>query len=156
MKGWLIPHWIVEIWNETEQAWKLVDPERCIENVDKSDFLPIEESWELFKKQDEEKIPRYSGLKGLQGIKYGLLSQLNCIFKNELLSYEWRLSTYGKEKPEIMKRTYQKLDPDQRSDVESLARMLQAPEKNISQLWLIYTRNKLDDGIEKPEIVQNL
>lgn len=152
VKGRLIPHWIVEVYNNKTQNWKWVDPERCIEDLNKSDFLSIEKCWGLFKNEKEEAIPSYSGLKGMQGIKYGLLSQVNCIFKNELLSYEWRLSTYGKEKPEIMKRTYQKLSPEQRSDIEEMAIMLIEPDTNINELWNFYTKHGLTDGTEKPEI----
>lgn len=151
--GIFVPHWIVEIYDENSNCWHLVDPDKCIENVKPDEFMSIEDSWEYFKESNENDIPRYSGLKGRQGLKYGLISQLNCIFKNEMLSYEWRLKTYGKEKPELMKKTYDKLDPEQKKDVNDISSLLHSPDANIKKLWDIYYKNRLSDGIEIPHII---
>lgn len=45
VKGLLIPHWIVEVYDEKSKEWVLIDPERCIKNVDKKDFVFANEAW---------------------------------------------------------------------------------------------------------------
>ncbi len=151
VKGMLIPHWITEIYDQTSASWKFVDSERRIKLVSQHNFLLAGQAWQYFKDHPESYIPSYSGLKGRQGLKYALICDLNCMFKNELLGYEWRLKWFHKKKPDLVRTSYENLDVDQQKDVEKLAELLSDPENNRKQLWNLYKKHIQESGTNPPD-----
>jgi hypothetical protein len=148
----LIPHWIVEVLDPESGEWDLVDPERCIKKVNKVDFLFAHQAWSFFKTKDENTIPSYSSLRGRQGLKYALICELNCVFKNELLAYEWRLAGSGREKPEIVHKGYDRLSDAQKEDLGRIAGLLEKPDENIHELWVLYAKHKIEMKTAEPDI----
>ena len=148
-KGALIPHWITEIYNEETKCWEFVDPERRIKSIERESFLLAGQAWQYFEKNTNSYIPSYSGLKTKQGLKYAVISDLNCIFKNELLGYEWRLKSFKKKKPDIVRTSYEKLDHDQQQAFGQIVELLLNPDRHRSELWDLYEKY-----IHEPETVR--
>lgn len=151
VKGALIPHWITEIYNEEANCWEFVDPERRITAVEKESFLLAGQAWQYFEKNPNAYIPSYSGLKGKQGLKYAVICDLNCIFKNELLGYEWRLKSFNKKKPDIVRASYEKLECHQQHAVSRIAELLSNPDLHTSELWDLYERYIIEPGTARPD-----
>lgn len=151
VKGALIPHWITETYNEETQGWQFVDPERRIKSVDKENFLLAGQAWQHFEKNENAYIPSYSGLKGKQGLKYAVISDLNCIFKNELLGYEWRLKSFNKKKPDIVRTSYEKLECEQQQAIGRIAQLLSTPDLHRKELWEFYERYINEPGTIQPD-----
>lgn len=139
VEGQLIPHWIAEVYNEENKKWMIVDPERQTQNVERSSFLFAAEAWKQ-NMVNSRYFPSYSGFSGVQGLKYALLCDLNCIFKNEFLSYEWRLKTHNRKKPSIARITYENLSEEQQNDINRIAEIMIDPDYNLNELWQIYSR----------------
>lgn len=139
----LVPHWVVEIYDSKSDSWILVDPERRKKRVPREDFLFAHQAWAFFQK-DDRAIPSYSSLAGTQGLKYALFCELNCVFKNELLAYEWRVSASGTIKPEIVRLGYDRLDSEQKDDLASIAELLKEPDRRIRELWTLYVKYRID------------
>lgn len=150
VKGALIPHWITEIYDEETQCWVLVDPERRIKSVDWDSFLLAGQAWQHFEKHPDVYIPSYSGLKGKQGLKYAVICDLNCIFKNELLGYEWRLKSFQKLKPDIVRTSCERLARDQQQAVGQIADLLADPDRHRRELWDLYSEHINEPGTDRP------
>jgi len=150
--GALIPHWITEIYDEEAQCWVLVDPERRIKSVVRDSFLFAGQAWQHFEKNPNAYIPSYSGLKGKQGLKYAVICDLNCIFKNELLGYEWRLKSFNKTKPEIVRMSYERLARDQQQAIERVADLLSDPDRHWRELWDLYGRHINEPRTDRPAV----
>ena len=148
--GMLIPHWITEIYDAEINTWVFIDPERRIRGVNKDSFLLAWQAWQFSEMNPDFYIPSYSGLKGKQGLKYALFSDLNCIFKNELLGYEWRLKSFEKKKPEIVHFSYERLSSTQQHDVQQIVQLMADPDKNIEELWKLYIKYVDEPGTIKP------
>lgn len=151
INGLLIPHWITEFYDENDSSWKLIDPERRIINLNRDSFLFAGQAWEYFFKHPDLKIPSYSGLTGTQGLKYAIISDINCIFKNELLGYEWRLKYFNKKKPDFVRNSYERMTRNQQADLHQMARILSNPDANIKELWELYRQNIGVDSVSPPD-----
>ncbi|MBN2738639.1 MAG: transglutaminase domain-containing protein [Spirochaetales bacterium] len=136
----LIPHWIVEVFDSNYHEWILYDPERCIKNVDRKDFLFANEAWIAKKNDPNMTFPSYSNSKDQQGIKYALISDINCIFKNELLGYEWRHNSFNKKKPLIVHNSYERLENEMKKGIDYAAESMYNPDKNISDIRAFYDK----------------
>lgn len=139
VEGQLIPHWIAEVYDEENKKWIIIDSDRQLQNVDRSGFIFAAEAWKQHKFNSCH-FPNYSGFSGTQGLKYALLCDLNCIFKNELLSDEWRLSSHNRKKPSIVRATYENLTEEQQGDINNIAELMINPDDNLNELWQIYSR----------------
>ncbi len=136
--GLIVPHWVTEVYNEEKKKWIIMDPERQLKNVDRSKFLFAPEVWKRHMENGHE-FSSYSGFSGRQGFKYALLCDLNCIFKNELLSYEWRLKAHNRKKPDIVRTSYERLPEEKQNDINSIAEMMLNPDEHMAKLWQIYS-----------------
>lgn len=87
--------------------------------VRRDDFLFAGEAWQFFTENPDLYIPSYSGLKGQQGLKYAVISDLNCLFKNELLGYEWRLKSFQKKNPDFVRKFFERMSSGQQQDVQA-------------------------------------
>lgn len=148
----LIPHWITEIYDDNKKKWNLVDPEQLIKNVDKNDFIFAHEAWIQYFENNQMEFTAYSGLKELQGIKYALFCELNCLFKNELLGYEWRVKSFNTKKPEIVNKSYERLSIEQKNDIHLIAQLLKKPDDNLSRLYEYYIKHGIDSEMNIPEL----
>ena len=148
--GMLIPHWITEIYDEKLNTWKFIDPERRIKDVNKDSFLLAGQAWQFNEMNPDVYIPGYSGLRGKQGLKYALFSDFNCIFKNELLGYEWRLKIFNKKKPEIVHISYERLTAVQQRDIQQIVKLMADPDKNIKELSALYIKHINEPGTTNP------
>jgi hypothetical protein len=137
VEGVMVPHWITEVYDEAEQAWMMMDPEKLIKHVDRSCFLFAAEAWKQHM-EDGREFWSYSGLTGRQALKYALLNDLNCIFKNELLAYEWRSKENHRRKPEILDTPYEALPKEGEEDIQAIAEMMLNPDQHLPELWRIY------------------
>ncbi len=156
VKDQLIPHWIAEVYDEENKKWMIIDPERQIQNVDRSSFLFASEAWKQ-NMVNSRYFLSYSGFPGVQGLKYALLCDLNCVFKNELLSYEWRLKIHNRKKPSVVRATYENLSEEQKNDINRIAEIMVNPDDNSNELWQIYSKIVEPQDIhESGFIVQNL
>ena len=135
--GLTVPHWVTEVYDNDHKKWDIIDPERRLKNVDKTQFLFAAEVWKEHM-ESGQKFSSYSGLSGRQGLKYAVLCDLNCIFKNELLSYEWRLKAHNRKKPEIVRTSYECLSIEQRTLFDSIARLMLNPDNHMDELWNLY------------------
>ncbi len=137
VNGLTIPHWITEVYDDKRAEWIIMDSERKVKNVDRQLFLFAPQVWQLHMKTGRG-FPSYSGFSGKQGLKYALLCDLNCIFKNELLSYEWRLKAHNRKKPDLVRTSYEKQSEKKREDINRIAKLMLNPDKNMDELWEIY------------------
>lgn len=90
--GKLTPHWICEVYNERNHRWQSIDPERVKFEFEKGAFCPAGKVWldvRQGKLELSQVLPDYR--RGLDGIKYRLLNDINALMKNELLNYDWML-----------------------------------------------------------------
>lgn len=134
-----VPHWIVEVYDQREKRWTLVDPDRCLTFVEREKFLCAHRAWsDHFNKGIA--FPSFSGFPGLQGLKYALICELNCLFKNELLGYEWRVKKFNTSKPEIVKTSYERLASSQREDLHEIAALMANPDSNMVALTDFYQK----------------
>jgi hypothetical protein len=140
VNGLLIPHWVTEIYDDASGTWTLVDPERQFTSVHREDFLFAGEAWQYFEEHPTVHIPSYSGFTGKQGLKHALICDLNCIFRNELLGYEWRLKKFNKRKPDIIRISFDKLRTDQQKDIRRLAELSLEPDTNRDKLRTLYQK----------------
>lgn len=135
--GLTVPHWVTEVYNEEKKKWIIMDPERQLINVDRAKFLFASEVWRQHMETGRQ-FSSYSGLSGRQGLKYALLCDMNCIFKNELLSYEWRYKAHNRKKPDIVRTSFERLSEERQNDINSIAEMMLNPEGHMAELWQIY------------------
>lgn len=132
-----VPHWVVEVLHQEKGKWIIMDPERQIKNVDRSEFLFSPEVWKLHIEQGRS-FSSYSGFSGRQGLKYALLCDLNCLFKNELLSYEWRLKAHNRNKPDIARTSFERLSKENQEKIHTMADLMMNPDQNLPELWDLY------------------
>lgn len=135
----LIPHWITEVYDETKGKWLIIDPERQLQEVNRSKFIFAAEAWKQNMSNGRNFIA-YSGFPGKQGLKYALLCDLNSLFKNELLSYEWRLPTHHRKKPAMARVSYKNLSDEQREQIHKAAEWMMDPDNHLNELWQIYSQ----------------
>jgi hypothetical protein len=135
--GVMVPHWITEAYDEAAQAWMRMDPEKLVKHVNRSLFLFAAEAWQQHMEEGRE-FWSYSGLTGRQALKYALLNDLNCIFKNELLAYEWRSKENHRRKPEILDAPYEMLSKEGRDNIHTIAEMMLSPDQHLPELWRRY------------------
>ena len=109
------------------------------------------EAWQFFTKNPDSYIPSYSGLKGQQGLKYTVISDLNCLFKNELLGYEWRLKSFQKKKPDFVRKSFERMGSEQQQDVQQIAKLILDPDKNFQELWKLYQKNIGEPNTDPPD-----
>jgi hypothetical protein len=134
-----VPHWITQVYDANASQWNLVDPERQIENVANDRFLFAADVWKMHMETGRT-FSSYSGFSGRQGLKYALLCDLNCIFKNELLSYEWRLKAHNRKKPLVAKTSYERLSDTERETIDTVAKMMLDPDRHRNELWELYKK----------------
>lgn len=138
VKNALVPHWIAEIYDENNKTWFLVDPERCIRNVEREDFLFAHQAWKLKNQNPGMFFPGYSNSKDRQGIKYALICDINCVFKNELLGYEWRHKSHNRKKPLIAHASYERLDEKLQNAIDMAADCMEDPDSRFEELKNFY------------------
>jgi hypothetical protein len=137
VKGLTIPHWVTEVYNTEIGEWVIMDPERKIKNADRQQFLFAAQVWAQHM-ESGRKFSSYSGLSGKQGLKMAVLCDLNCIFKNELLSYEWRLKAHKRKKPEMAHTSYERLSDVKRNQFDQIAKYMLKPDLHMDELWRLY------------------
>lgn len=135
--GVMVPHWITEVYDEANRAWIMMDPEKRIKHVERSRFLFAAEAWKE-SGEDGRQFWSYSGLSGREGLKYALLNDLNCIFKNELLAYEWRSKENLRRRPEILDIPYAMLSREDQENIQTIAEMMLNPDQHLTELWRLY------------------
>jgi len=153
--GLTVPHWVTEVYEAISDRWIIMDPERQIQNVEKSSFLFAAEIWKDHM-ENKTQYSSYSGLSGRQGLKYALLCDLNCIFKNELLSYEWRLKEHNRKKPLLVRNSYERLSEPDRKTIDSIAELMLDPDKNMNMLWNLYKKVVEDSDLEVSDYVKSI
>ncbi|HPF17629.1 MAG TPA: transglutaminase domain-containing protein [Thermotogota bacterium] len=139
VEGLAVPHWITERYDCENDRWIIMDPERKTKNVNKSGFLFAAQAWKDHIENGRD-FPSYSGFSGKQGLKYALLCDLNCLFKNELLSYEWRLKEFNRKKPEIARTSYERLNDFQKNTFDKVTTLMLNPDKHMAELWQSYQK----------------
>jgi len=112
----LIPHWIIEVY--IKNKWIFIDTERDIINLNRSEFLFAGEAW--LNRENLNNL-NYSGFEGKQGIKFSLLNEMNCMIKNELLGYHWRVKEFNIKKPKIMSLNCEKLTKEMIESMDKIA-----------------------------------
>jgi hypothetical protein len=147
VEGYHIPHWVTEVLEPNHKNWSIVDPERQCKSVERNQFVFAAQAWKEHMETGKA-FPRYSGFVGRQGLKYALLCDLNCIFKNELLSYEWRLKAHKRNKPSIVRTSYERLSEDDRMLIDSISVLMLNPDDHLDELWQLYTQIVEDQDIE--------
>lgn len=135
--GLAVPHWITEVFDQNKQEWIIMDSERRIRNVNRDQFIFACDAWNQHMHHDRQ-FPGYSGFSGRQGLKYALLCDLNCLFRNELLSYEWRLKEHGRKKPLLARISHERLSSADQATIDEIAGLMTDPEENMPGLWERY------------------
>ncbi len=136
--GARVPHWLCEEWDAREGRWRFVDPERRRAAVAPERVALAGTCW-LSARSGRRAPPRsYSGLGGMNGLKYALLCDVNSLFKNELLGYEWRVRSFRRPKPEAVRRGYARLTAGELARLDRLAELSEAPDEALPELWEHY------------------
>ena len=102
-------YWICEVYNEHRGRWEYIDPERVKLKFMAGDFFPGGKVWlEVGQGRFalDRVMPDYR--RGLDGIKYRLLNDMNALMKNELLNYDWMLKQV--KPPRLFSRPVSRLD----------------------------------------------
>jgi hypothetical protein len=145
--GLTVPHWVTEVFDVDECKWYIVDPERQYKNVERNSFLFAAEVWKEHMETGRA-YSSYSGFSGRHGLKYALLCDLNCIFKNELLSYEWRLKAHNRKKPVVAATSYERLSDVDKETINLIAKMMLNPDEYMNELWELYRKVVEDQDIQ--------
>lgn len=138
LPGARIPHWLCETWDEREGRWRFVDPERQRVAIAPELVELAGASWIAVRRRRRRPPSSYSGLAGMNGLKYALLSDVNALFKNELLGYEWRVRSFQRPKPAVVGRGYARLTEDELERLDRLAELSLAPDEALDELWEHY------------------
>lgn len=138
--GARVPHWLCEAWDAREGRWRFVDPERRRVAIGPETVALAGACWLSARWGQRDPPPSYSGLSRLNGLKYALLCDVNALFKNELLGYEWRVRSFRRPKPDAVRRGYARLSAEQLARLDRLAELSQAPDDALPELWEHYAR----------------
>lgn len=118
----LVPHWICEVYDIHEQRWVYIDPERAKLEFDEGEFFEAGKAWlevRAGRLEIDRVIPDYR--RGLDGIKYRLLNDINALMKNELLNYEWITKKAKLKAPKFFSKPVIRLDESENRLLETLA-----------------------------------
>ncbi len=135
----LAPHWICEVYDIHKERWVYIDPERIKLDVDDGEFFPAGKVWlEVVAGRLEiaKVIPDYR--RGLDGIKYRLLNDINALMKNELLNYGWIVKTAKPKAPIIFSKPVIKLDESENRLLETLATLSSDVDANWERIRDLY------------------
>jgi len=135
--GYHVYHVICEVWNEKEQRWMLVDPDRQLVDFPREQFESAADAW--LKYQKGEVDPSTYGVPGWVGAR-PILSVL-CHDLAAVLGSEPVDNDY----PPIVKDTevYDTGKPNEkRETITKLAILLQDPDKNFRELKRFYDKHE--------------
>ncbi len=134
-------HWLCETWIEKEQRWIYVDPERQIIDVSRDDFKLAGEIWQgMREKRIDTHTFQIQRRKGLSAVKPNLLHDLNAVFHNEMLHYQW-LNSRIKEEPALYYKSPSRLNKSDKALLDTIAAQLTDLDTHFESLWTIYEQH---------------
>ena len=134
--GYSIHHAICEVWNEQEQRWMFVDPDRNMVDFHREKFELGGDIW--LKYQQGEIDPRKYGGGGIWGEE-----QILDMFIHDLPSVLGYEATYW-EYPSLMENgelDINNLEPEQIEILNIVAIQLQNPDENFNELKSVYQQH---------------
>jgi hypothetical protein len=147
-----IPHWICEVYDNHQQRWVPIDPERVKFEFNDGDFYQAGRVWlEVMAGRLEiaQVVPDYR--RGLDGIKYRLLNDINALMKNELLNYDWILKDAGPKAPKIFSKPVIKLDEAESGLLDTLATLSLDVDANWGRIRDQYATYVQAKNLRTPE-----
>lgn len=134
--GLHISHAICEVWNEKENRWMYVDPDRKMVDFPRDQFETGNEAWSAFragKIEDPNKygVPNTWGEIMILGTIY---QDFLCVFGYEPLYWEYPVTQYLSNKIDSLDLQRLKL-------LDEIAELMTNPDDNLNQLIEIYKEN---------------
>lgn len=137
-------HWINQYWDKSRNRWVTIDVDGSFEgylkfdpyNMPENAFDFSADAWLNVRsgKVDGRYFFNAGGYDGLIVVGWELFYDFNCLMNNEIIYL------HG---PTIVKMgTFEKLSEKELSEIDSLARLMQEPDKNFEELKKIWETNK--------------
>jgi hypothetical protein len=131
-------HVICEVWDETEQSWILVDPDRDMVDFSAKKFEFSQHAWLALRENELDKVRYVSALsKDQHAILHILLQDLSCVLGIEKLYWD---------EPEVLHTNLNDisaLNTEELMLLDSVARLLKDPDQNLWLLQSIYADHTL-------------
>ncbi len=136
-------HWITQYWQASENRWLTIDVDCCFENLafDPFDMPTTVFDWSadvwLNARRgliDPKRFWNAGGYEGLMPIAWELYYDLHCLMNNEIIY----LHSPAHTSPD----KFTNLSTDELKNIDSLAQLMQEPDKNFAALQNIWQTNK--------------
>ncbi|MFC5703355.1 transglutaminase domain-containing protein [Cohnella faecalis] len=127
-----VDHWICEVWNDREERWVLVDPDREIVDI-REGFILAGDAWLMAR--NNEINPRLFGAKtswGLSYIRNNLCHDMSAILGREPRYWDF---------PPIGKQAIDGSNEEALQLLDELAIYLQDPDANIASVRRLHAEN---------------
>jgi hypothetical protein len=129
-------HVVCEVWDEKEQKWLLVDPDRNMVDFPKNKFQFSQDAWMALREKDLDPVRYTSALsEGSHAILHILMQDLSCVVGEEKLYWD---------EPEFLHATIHDINvltADELLLLDSIASLLSNPDQNLLLLQKIYDDN---------------
>jgi hypothetical protein len=135
--GLHISHAICEVWNEKENRWMYVDPDRKMVDFPKEEFETGSEAWMAFRAGNVEEPNKY-GVPDTWGeimILGTIYQDFLCVLGYEPLYWEYPVTQFLKEEISTV-------DLERLKVLDEIAELMNDPDANFNQLMDIYKENR--------------